>query len=88
MSWVNGEKGPQCICGMPTRVMVSDDGKLSYILCIFHTNAAGAMFYLPTNGKPEHWPNVTHDEIRELVKAGNAEHNISFEKEDEEEDDG
>jgi len=69
-------------------VMVSDDGKLSYILCIFHTNAAGAMFYLPTNGKPEHWPNVTHDEIRELVKAGNAEHNISFEKEDEEEDDG
>lgn len=74
MSWINGEKGPECICGMPTSVAVAEDGKLVYLLCIFHTAAAGGMFYLPTNGKPEHWPNVTHDEMRVLVKAGNAEH--------------
>ena len=82
MNWVNGEKGPQCFCGMPTGVSVSENGKLVYLLCIFHTNAAGAMFSLPTNGKPEHWPNVTHDEMKELVKAGNAEHQFNEEVEE------
>lgn len=74
MNWINKEKGPQCFCGMPTSVCVSEDGKINYLLCIFHTSAAGAMFYLPTNGRPEHWPNVTHDEMVALTKAGHAEY--------------
>lgn len=74
MSWVSGEKGPQCFCGMPTSVMLYDDGSAG-LLCIFHRYEAGAIFPLPTNGKPDNWPNLTNDEIKSLVEAGMAEQN-------------
>ncbi len=73
MNWTHGEKGPECFCGMPTGVVVSEDGKRVDLLCIFHSYEAGAMFPLPVNGRPENWPNVTNDEIKALVEAGIAE---------------
>lgn len=82
MGWVDGEKGPKCFCGMPTNVSVYEGGKQVYLICIFHTGPAGAMFSLPANGKPEHWPNVTHDEMVALTKAGDAEYKAETLNED------
>lgn len=73
MSWVNGEKGPKCFCGMPTNVTIYEGGKTVNLICIFHRYESGAVFPLPANGKPEHWPNLTNDEMKLLVEAGSLE---------------
>ena len=73
MNWINKEKGPECFCGMPTVISVTPDEKEVHLLCIFHSDADGAMFPLPVNGRPEHWPNMTHDEMKSLVEQGFAE---------------
>jgi hypothetical protein len=71
MNWTNGEKGPECFCGMPTTVTVFE-GK-AHILCIFHSSDAGMLFPLPIHGRPANWPNLTNDEIKTLVEQGFAE---------------
>ena len=73
MNWTNGEKGPECFCGMPTGVVVSQDGKRVDLMCIFHTYEAGAMFPLPRDKRPDNWPNLTNDEMQKLVEEGTAE---------------
>ena len=69
--WVK-EKGPECFCGMPTMVHVDDDGK-AWLLCVFHTNEAGAMFPLPKNGRPDDWPDSPREAINEIMKRGSEE---------------
>lgn len=73
MNWTDREKGPECFCGMPTMVVVSEDGKRADLMCIFHSYEAGAMFPLPVDGRPDKWPDMTNDEMKELVEAGIAE---------------
>lgn len=76
MNWTHGEAGPECFCGMPTGIVLSADGKRVDLLCFCHTYEAGAMFPLPLNGRPDNWPNLTNDEIKELVDQGIAEQEI------------
>ncbi len=71
MNWVNQEKGPECYCGMPTAVVVLESGRAE-LLCIFHTNAEGAMFPLPKE-RPENWPDLTKDELNACMFLGDAE---------------
>lgn len=68
--WQDREKGPECYCGAPTCVIMSQDGKRVDLLCFFHTREEGAMFALPRNDRPEHWPNLTSDEMVALVNKG------------------
>ncbi len=70
--WVDKEKGPECFCGCPTMVSMFEDGR-AVLLCIFHTGPEGAMFPLPNDGRPDSWPNVTHEEMQKLVDQGIAE---------------
>jgi hypothetical protein len=49
-------------------VSVSEGGAL--LVCLFHEQAEGACFPLPRCGRPEHWPDCTHDEIKALVDEG------------------
>ena len=72
MDWKNGEAGPQCFCGMPTSVLVDEEGECN-LLCIFHTGLAGAMFPLPSKGRPDHWPNMSDKEMNALVESGYVE---------------
>lgn len=81
MNWTHGEKGPDCFCGMPTSVMASKDEKRVDLLCLFHTNEAGAMFALPKAGRPDTWPTITNEEMTILVNTGIDEQN-SLEDED------
>ncbi len=69
--WIK-EKGPECYCGMPTGVHVDEDGK-AWLLCIFHTNEAGAMFPLPKDGRPDNWPEVTPEELNAIMLKGQEE---------------
>lgn len=73
MNWTDREKGPDCFCGAPTCVVVSEDGKRVDLLCFFHSYEAGAMFPLPRDGRPDKWPEMTSEEMKELVDAGIAE---------------
>lgn len=69
MEWKNGERGPTCFCGMPTTVVVSEDGQSS-LICFAHTVEAGALFPLPKNRRPTHWPNLSDEEMMTLVDQG------------------
>jgi hypothetical protein len=81
MNWTHGEKGPECYCGMPTGVVVSEDGKRADLLCIFHTNEAGAMFPLPAE-RPANWPELSEEDLTKCMVQGQAEDDA---KEDEDE---
>ena len=70
--WVKSEKGPDCYCGNPTIVHVADDGR-AMLICFFHTKEEGASFALPKGGRPDKWPEVSHDEMQALVERGIAE---------------
>lgn len=72
MDWKNGEKGPDCFCGNPTSVIVDEKTGEINLLCFFHTKQAGAIFPLPKAGRPDHWPNMTDEEMIVLVEAGYA----------------
>ena len=67
--WIDREKGPECFCGMPTGVIVHQDGTAD-LLCIMHTYEAGAMFPLPTDGRPDNWPDIPREELNALMKQG------------------
>jgi len=69
MEWKNGEKGPTCFCGMPTAVVVDEEGSVN-LLCVFHTSLAGALFPLPKDKRPDKWPEMTDEEMVALVDAG------------------
>lgn len=69
--WINKEPGPTCTCGNPTWVRVGKEGWAT-LLCVLHTPAEGAFFDLPSE-KPDKWPNMTNDEMDELVKLGSQE---------------
>ena len=73
MKWTDKEEGPTCYCGMPTVVVVDEDGKAD-LLCIFHTQAAGALFRLPRDKRPDNWPNLTDDEVDALMAEGQLEY--------------
>lgn len=79
MNWIDKEKGPTCFCGMPTVVSVGRDEKEAYLLCVFHDAAAGVMFPLPLDGRPENWPNMTDPEMAALVEQGFAEQDTNKE---------
>jgi len=72
--WDGTEKGPECFCGMPTGVILDEDGRAS-LLCLFHTNAEGSMFPLPKE-KPEKWPDLTRDELDACMTLGAEESDI------------
>lgn len=74
MNWVQGEPGPTCFCGKPTIVFISDDSAVD-LFCMLHQNIQPTMFPLPKNDKPEHWPNMTDQEMIELVNKGMEEAN-------------
>lgn len=57
--WTNNEDGPDCACGNPTVVKLTNDGPL--LLCLFHTDKAGASFELPRE-RPDDWPNWPRNE--------------------------
>lgn len=78
LEWQDKEPGPECTCGAPTFVSVSE-GNLPIFICIFHTYEAGACFALPKD-RPENWPNLTNDEIKELVDRGIKEHELEEEQ--------
>ena len=67
VKWQDKEKGPECFCGMPTRVFLTNDKPA--LLCLFHTNEEGAMFPLPAE-RPENWPNLSTEEMVSLVNRG------------------
>jgi hypothetical protein len=60
--------------------MISEDGKRVDLLCFFHTSESGAMFPLPSKDRPEHWPNVTSDEMTILVNKGIEEQKVEEEE--------
>ena len=68
--WQRAEPGPTCGCGAPTMVHFEDERPM--LLCIFHTKAEGAMFSLPSE-RPERWPDLTVDELREVILRGQQE---------------
>lgn len=72
MEWKTGEKGPTCFCGMPTNVVIDNEGNCN-LLCVFHTSMAGALFPLPKSGKPDKWPEMSDPEMASLIDAGYAE---------------
>ncbi len=73
MEWKSGEKGPTCFCGMPTNVVVDEKTGECNLLCIFHTALAGAIFPLPKSSRPDHWPEMTDEQMSTLIDAGYAE---------------
>ena len=70
--WIDKEHGPECFCGMPTGVYVDSDGKAG-LLCIFHDTEAGAIFPLPKDGRPDNWPDISREELNEIMKRGSEE---------------
>lgn len=76
--WQDKEPGPECTCGCPTFVSVLE-GHLPMFICFMHTYEAGACFPLPKD-RPENWPNLTNDEIKELVDRGIKEHELAEEQ--------
>lgn len=66
--WIDHERGPECFCGMPTGVIVNEDGTAE-LLCIMHTYEAGAMFPLPAE-RPDNWPDLPRDELNALMQKG------------------
>lgn len=68
MKWIDKEPGPECYCGAPTFVALFENGDAA-LICIFHEYEAGASFPLPKE-KPEKWPNMTNEEMAELVDKG------------------
>lgn len=70
MKWVDKEEGPSCYCGMPT-VVVVENGEAN-LLCIFHTQSAGALFPLPEE-RPDNWPNLNDDELDQVMLKGQEE---------------
>lgn len=83
MKWIDKENGPLCFCGMPTFVSVANDGHAD-LVCIFHEQQQGALFTLPTNGRPENWPNLTDQEVDEIMLKGNKEQEARDEEENDE----
>lgn len=71
MTWIDREPGPTCFCGMPTCVIVSDHRV--DLMCLFHSSEAGIMFPLPKDKRPEHWPDMSDSEMKDLVDEGIAE---------------
>jgi hypothetical protein len=67
--WIDGEKGPECFCGMPTSVCIFEDGS-AHLMCLFHEYEAGAMFPLPKDARPENWPNIPREELNEIMIRG------------------
>jgi hypothetical protein len=75
------EGGPKCTCGNPTMVVIEENGRAA-LMCLFHSYEEGALFPLPNNGRPDHWPNLTHEELKELVDQGVAEEDALTKKEE------
>lgn len=69
--WVDREKGPTCICGWPTSVIMMGDKP--NLMCFFHTNEEGAMFRLPSK-RPDNWSTLmTTEELGAVIKEGEKE---------------
>lgn len=79
-AWIDKEKGPECFCGMPTSVYVTDDDGKAWLMCIFHEYEAGAMFPLPKDGRPDNWPEIPREELNALMKRGSEEDNQETEE--------
>lgn len=77
--WIDKEKGPECFCGMPTAVFLCEDGTAA-LLCIFHTDEAGAMFPLPSE-RPDNWPEIPREELNALMIKGAEEADARAENE-------
>ncbi len=75
MKWIDGEHGPRCFCGQPTVVRTTDLGSAD-LVCWFHSQDAGAVFPLPTV-KPEKWPNLSEEELDEVMFEGQTEFEIA-----------
>lgn len=64
------QKGPDCLCGDPTFVVFLPDTKGYGLMCLFHTNAEGVMFSLPSEPPPS-WPeNMSPDALSALFDRG------------------
>jgi hypothetical protein len=66
MSEWTKEAGPACYCGGPTWV---EPGEPPLLICLFHTNGAGASFPLPTE-RPDAWPNLSREELHTCMVKG------------------
>ena len=77
VGWLDTERGPTCVCGMPTYVTLVDVGpkKLTLLVCFAH-DGVGASFCLPSE-RPETWPHVTGDDMIALVNRGCEEHMLA-----------
>ena len=75
--WQQGEAGPTCFCGKATSVMFvgSNDDKKWALVCFAHTPSEGASFCLPSD-RPEKWPELTGDEMADLIERGEREHRL------------
>lgn len=77
-TWVDREKGPTCICGWPTFVIMM--GEKPNLMCFGHTKAEGAMFRLPSK-RPENWSTLTTEELGPVIEEGQKE--FPFEEDEE-----
>ena len=82
MKWIDKEEGPACFCGLPTIVMVADNGDAN-LVCIFHDKDEGASFPLPKDKKPENWPDLSDEDVDKVMLEGQAEFNAKDTDEDE-----
>lgn len=73
MKWTDKEEGPTCYCGMPTVVVVDEDGNAD-LLCLFHSSEAGAIFPLPRDKRPDNWPHLTDNEVDVVMAEGQLEY--------------
>ena len=73
-SWKDKEKGPICSCGNPTCILFDEDRPM--LLCLFHRQAEGSMWYLPME-KPDNWLNLSNQEMFDLIKKGEKEYDQS-----------
>ena len=69
-TWTDGEEGPKCCCGWPTRVSIVDGKPMLW--CFGHSDEAGAWWPLPPE-KPDNWPNLTGDEMESLIESADKE---------------
>jgi len=75
MPWADKEPGPDCACGDPTVVVLDPTGRAT-LWCLWHSKEAGATFDLPSD-RPDHWPDLTTEQMTELVDRGREEYEES-----------
>lgn len=82
MKWTDKEEGPACFCGLPTIVLVAENGDAN-LVCMFHERDTGASFPLPKDKRPENWPNLSDEEVDKVMLEGQAEYDAKEHHEDE-----